>query len=66
MVGVGRDLRGSSSPSPLPKQGHLQQAAKDHVQVGSEYLQRRRLHNLCGQPVPVLCHPQREEVLLRV
>jgi len=26
MVGVGRDLRGSSSPTPLPKQGHLQQA----------------------------------------
>ena len=28
-----------------------------------EYLQRRRLHNLPGQPVPVLRHPQREEVL---
>jgi len=26
MVGVGRDLWGSSSPPPLPKQGHLQQA----------------------------------------
>jgi len=25
MVGVGRDLCGSSSPTPLPKQGHLQQ-----------------------------------------
>jgi len=24
MVGVGRDLCGSSSPTPLPKQGHLQ------------------------------------------
>ena len=26
MFGVGRDLCGSSSPTPLPKQGHLQQA----------------------------------------
>jgi len=26
MVGVGRDLCGSSSPTPLPKQGHLEQA----------------------------------------
>ena len=34
--------------------------------AGFEYLQRRRLHNLPGQPVPVLCHPQREEVLPHV
>ena len=56
----------SSSPSPLPKQGHLQQAAQDLVQTDLEYLQRRRLHNLPGQPVPVLHHPQREEVLPHV
>jgi len=43
MVGVGRDLSGSSSPTPLPKQGHLQQAAQELVQVGFEYLQRIRL-----------------------
>jgi len=66
MVGVGRDLRGSSSPTLLPKQGHLQQAAQDLVQVGLEYLQRKRLHNLPGQPVLVLHHPQREEVLPHV
>jgi len=36
MVGVGRDLCGSCSPTPLPKQGHLQQAAQDLVQVGLE------------------------------
>jgi len=54
MVGVGRELCGSSSPAPLPKQGHLQQAAQDLVQAGLEYLQRRRLHHLPGQPVPVL------------
>ena len=54
MVGIGRDLWGSSCPTPLPKQGHLQQAAQDLVQSGLEYLQRRRLHHLPGQPVPVL------------
>ena len=63
MFRVGRDLCGSSSPTPLPKQGHLQQAAQDLVQAGLEYLQRRRPHNLPGQPVPVLCHPQSEEAL---
>jgi len=42
MFGVGRDLCGSSSPTPLPKQGLLQQAALDRVQAGLEYLQRRR------------------------
>ena len=66
MVGVGRDLCGSSSPALLPKQGHLQQAAQDLVQAGLHYLQRRRLHHLPGQPVPGLHHPQREEVLPRV
>jgi len=66
MVGVGRELCGSSSPTLLLKQGHLQQAAQDLVQAGLEYLQRRKLHNLCGQPVPVLRHPQREEVLPHV
>jgi len=66
MVGVGRDLCGSPNPTPVPKQGHLEQAAQDLVQVGLEYLQRRRLHNSSGQPVPVLRHPQREEVLPHV
>jgi len=53
-VGVGRDLCGSPSPTPLPKQGHLEQDAQDLVQVSLEYLQRRRIHSLPGQPVPVL------------
>jgi len=34
--------------------------------VGFEHPQRRGLHNLSGQPVPVLRHPQREEVLPHV
>jgi len=63
MVGVGRDLCGSSSPTLLPKQSHLQQVVEDLVQAGLEYLQRRTLHHLPGQPVPVLRHPQREEIL---
>jgi len=56
----GRDLCGSSSPTPLPKHGCLQQITQDLVQVGLEYLQRTRLHHLPGQPVPVLRHPQKE------
>jgi len=38
MVGAGRELWRSSSPTHLLKQVHLQQAAQDHVQVGFEYL----------------------------
>ena len=52
IVGVGGALCGSPSPTLLPKQGHPEQAAQDLVQAGLEYLQRRRLHNLPGQPVP--------------
>jgi len=63
MLGVGRDLCGSSSPTLLPKQGCLQQAAQDLVQAGLEYLQRRRIHHLPGQPVPVLPHPQTDPSL---
>ena len=66
MLGAGRDLCGSSSPTPLRKQGHLQQAAQGLVQVGLEYLQRQRIHSFSGQPVPVLRHPQSEEVLPHV
>jgi len=66
MFRVGRDLCGSSSPTPVPKQGHLQQAAQDLVQAGLESHQRRRIHSFPGQPVPVLHHPQSEEVLRHV
>jgi len=45
MVRDGRDLWGSSSPTPLPKQGHLKQVAQDLIQTGFEYLQRRRIYN---------------------
>jgi len=55
-----------TQPNPLTKQGHPQQAAQHLVQAGLEYLQRRRLHSLPGQPGPGVRHPQREEVLSRV
>ena len=63
VLGVGGDLWDHLVQPPLPKQGHLQQAAQDLVQADLEYPQRRRLHNLPRQPVPVLRHPQSEEVL---
>ena len=52
--------------NPLPKQGHPEQAAQHRIQAGLEYLQRRRLHSLPGQPGPGLHHPPGEEVLPRV
>ncbi|XP_074958280.1 A-type potassium channel modulatory protein KCNIP1 isoform X1 [Phalacrocorax aristotelis] len=58
MVGVGRDFWRSSHPIPLLEQAHLEQGAQEHIQVGFDCLQGRRLHNLSGQPVPLLCHPQ--------
>ena len=66
MIRVGRDPWRPSSPTSLPKQGHLKQAAQDCIPEGFEYLQRRRLHKHSGQPAPVLCHPQSEEVLPHV
>ena len=47
--GVGRDLWGASSPTPLPKQGHLEETAQALVQAGLECLQRGGLHSLLGQ-----------------
>jgi len=49
---------------PPCKKDSLHQAAQ--VQVGLKYLQRRRLYNLPGQTVPLLCHLQHKEVILHV
>ena len=46
--------------------GSLQKAAKVGIQAGLESLQRRRIHNLHGQPVLVICHPHWEEVSLHI
>jgi len=35
--------------------GSVQQVVQESVEVDFEYLQKRRLHSLSGQPVPVLC-----------
>ena len=59
---VGRDLQRLCHPTLLLKQGHLKKAAQDHVQIAFEYLQGWRLHNLSGQPVPVLGHPHNKKV----
>ena len=37
---------------PPAKAGSLQQVAQVGIQAGIEYLRRRRLYNLSGQPVP--------------
>lgn len=39
------------------KEGLLEQAAQDLIQLPSEYLQGWRLCTLSGQPVPVSDHP---------
>jgi len=46
-----------SSPTPLPKQGQVDQVAQGHVPLGFEYLQGWRLHSLSVQPVSVFDHP---------
>jgi len=45
MLGVGRDTQRPSSPTPLPKQVHIEQVAWDLIQVGFENLQRMRLRS---------------------
>lgn len=49
---VGRDLRTSLSPIPLPRQVHLENVTQERSQVHFECLQRWKLHYLSGQPVP--------------
>ena len=40
-VRVGSDLWRTCSPTPLLKQGHLENVAEDLIQAGFEHLQRR-------------------------
>lgn len=57
MVEGGRDLWTScSSNFPQLKQGHLELAAQDSVQMAFEYLQRDSLKP-SGQPLEVPSHP---------
>ena len=52
MFDIGRDLWRSPGPTPLPR-----------WQTAFEHLQRRRLHNLPGQPVPVLSQPHSKKAI---
>lgn len=54
MVEVVRGILKSSSHTLLLKQGQPEQIAQDHVQLGFQYLQGRRLHSFSGKPVPAL------------
>jgi len=60
-VRVGRDLWRPPCPNLPAKVSCLWQVAQESVQVSSKYHQRRQLHNLSGQPVPMLCHPHSKE-----
>ena len=60
IVVVGRNLWRALCPT-FFRAGSLEQVAKESVQAGFDYLQRRRFHNLPEQPVPVLSHPQKEK-----
>lgn len=57
MFEVGRHLYKPSSPNTLLKRAQLLQVAQDYAQMGFEYLQAGRPHNLPGKPVPVFGHP---------
>jgi len=48
------------------KQDHIKPVARDDVQIAFEYLQGWRLHNLFGQTVPVLDHPDSKIVFPNV
>lgn len=55
MAGVGGHFWQSSSSTPLLQQGQLEWVTQAHIQVNFQYFHRKRLHNLSGKLVPVLC-----------
>jgi len=57
IVGIGRELLTSFSPSQLPRQSLLQLVAEGLVQLRFEYLQGWRLQNLSGQSGPLFDRP---------
>lgn len=57
------DLLRLSSLVPLLNQGHLELVAQDHAWSDLKNLNKWRLQNLLGQPVPVLDHLHSQEVL---
>lgn len=53
-------------PNPSSRSSSLQLVTQESMQEGSEYLQRRRIHNFSGHIVPVLCNPLCNEVFPHV
>lgn len=43
---------------PSAKKGSLEQVTQEGMQADFKYLQKRRLHGLSEQPMPVLCKPR--------
>lgn len=62
VVQVRRDHWRWSCPNPLLKQGHLELVAQCHVKRAFERVQGWRLHNLSGQPLPLLGDPHWKKV----
>lgn len=64
--GISRNGCGWKAPLEVSwsKQGRPEMVAQDHVQMAFDYLQAWTLHNLCGQPVPVLRHPHSKNCFL--
>lgn len=54
------------SSRPSTQAGHLEQPAQDCAQAAFESLQGWRLHNLSGQPVPVLGPTELDSLPLQV
>ena len=57
MAGVGRDLCGSSSPTLLSKQGHLQQASP-HLQLYNKLGALLQWRHLCHTPTSLVAPQQ--------
>ena len=63
IVGVGKDLLRCFTPSQLLQQGQLELVDSAVVRLGFEYLQGWRLHDLSGQPGPLVEPPQGKKVV---
>lgn len=66
MPEFGRDLWKLYGQTPLLKPGHFELVSQDHIQMAFEYLQRGSLHNLLGQPVPVLQYSYSKKVFIYI
>lgn len=62
----GRGLWRSSGPTLLLKLRYLELVAQDHIWTFFYCVQRSRLHNISGQPVPWFSHPNSKKWLLDI